>query len=292
MTEKTDSFDLAAEIEKFELMPLSDKEFRLLSEFVYGHFGIVITEHKRSLLVGRLQKIVKSRGFSSFIDYYHFLEKTNDKEVLSELANRISTNHTFFFREAEHFDLFREIVLPDIRDHALRKNKKDLRIWCAASSSGEEPYTIVISMMEYFGADYRFWDAGLLATDISEKMLTAAGEGVYSDERLNETPTAIRNKYFDKLGASQWAVKDFLKKEVLYRRFNLMNNVFPFKQPMDVIFCRNVMIYFDADTRDTLIEKLRQSLRPGGYLFIGHSETMGRNREGFRYIKPAMYQRI
>lgn len=292
MTEKTDSFDLAAEIEKFELMPLSDKEFRLLSEFVYGHFGIVITEHKRSLLVGRLQKIVKSRGFSSFIDYYHFLEKTNDKEVLSELANRISTNHTFFFRESEHFELFREIVLPDIRDHALRKNKKDLRIWCAASSSGEEPYTIVISMMEYFGADYRFWDAGLLATDISEKMLTAAGEGVYSDERLNETPTAIRNKYFDKLGASQWAVKDFLKKEVLYRRFNLMNNVFPFKQPMDVIFCRNVMIYFDADTRDTLIEKLRQSLRPGGYLFIGHSETMGRNREGFRYIKPAMYQRI
>lgn len=292
MSDKTDYQRQLPDMDKFELMPLSEQEFKMLASFVYKHFGIVISEHKRSLLIGRLQKIVKARGFKTFKEYYHFLEETKDKSVLAELANRISTNHTFFFREAEHFDLFKTIVLPDLKAHALAAGKKDIRIWCAASSSGEEPYTIIISMMEYFGMDYKNWDAGLLATDISEKMLTAATKGVYSDERLNETSLAIRNKYFNKTGDGMWEVKDFLKKEVLFRRLNLMNNVFPFKRPLDVIFCRNVMIYFDAETREKLIEKMRLALKPGGYLFIGHSETMGRDREGFRYIKPAMYQRI
>lgn len=290
-----DKFDYGANLpdsETFSLMPLTDKEFKLLADFVYKHFGIVISEHKRSLLVGRLQKLVKGHGFNTFLEYYDFLEKGDDKNALSELANRISTNHTFFFREPEHFDFFKSIVLPDITKHSLAKGKKDLRIWCAASSSGEEPYTIIISMMEYFGMDYKNWDAGLLATDISEKMLIAAKRGVYAEERLNETALNIRNKYFDKNKDGTYSAKEFLKKEVLFRRFNLMNKTFPFKAPLDVIFCRNVMIYFDAETREELIEKMRQSLKPGGYLFIGHSETMGRDRQGFKYIKPAMYQRI
>lgn len=292
MEEKNESRDAWPTIEKFELMPLSDKEFNLLAKFVYGHFGIVISEHKRSLLIGRLQKLVKSRGFSTFMDYYHFLEKTSDKDALSELANRISTNHTFFFREPEHFELFKSMVIPDIKKHALAKGKKDLRIWCAASSSGEEPYTIIMTLMESFGMEYKDWDIGLLATDISEKMLTAAVNGIYADERINETPSVMKNKYFTKTPNGLWAVKEHVKKEVLFRRFNLMNKTFPFKKPLDVIFCRNVMIYFDTPTREQLIEKMRQSLRPGGYLFIGHSETMGRDREGFEFVKPAMYRRI
>lgn len=292
MPDKNDFSQLTNLEQEYRMMEISDHEFKLLSSFVYQHFGIVLSEQKRSLLVGRLQKIVKARGFARFKDYYHYLEETNDKDALTELANRISTNHTFFFREAEHFDLFKNQVMPEIKEHALQSGKKDVRIWCAASSSGEEPYTILMTMMEFFGAEYNQWDAGLLATDISEKMLIAAKTGVYPDERLDKTPTLLRSKYFNKIAPGKWAIKDFLKQEVLFRRFNLMNKIFPFKKQFDVIFCRNVMIYFDAETRNALIDRMKDFLRPGGYFFIGHSETMGRDREGFEYIKPAVYKRI
>ncbi len=271
------------------LMTITDEEFQGIRKIVYDNFGINLTDQKKSLVVGRLQKLLRQMGFTTFRQYYDYV--VGNPEALNELVNRISTNHTFFYRENEHFKFMREKALPElVRDH-LARHDKDLRIWCAAASSGEEPYTIMVSLLEHFGRDYDQWDVGLLATDISETALTQAVTGVYPVDRMQLVPEGVRQKYFRELPDGQWAVADRLKKEITYRRFNLMNKSFPFRKQFDLIFCRNVMIYFDQTTRDELVHKLYDFTVPGGYLFIGHSETLGRDRTPWRYVMPAVYRK-
>lgn len=271
------------------LMQISDSEFNSIRTIVYDNFGINLTEQKRSLVVGRLQKTLKSLKLSSFAEYHKYLNE--NPEALSDLVNRISTNHTFFFRENEHFEYFNSTVLPQIVQRQQMNKSNDIRLWCAASSSGEEPYTILMSMMEFFGRNYKDWDAGLLATDISENALATAVKGVYTDERMSLVPPSLKNKYFRKTGDDMWQVIDALKNEITFRRFNLMNTVLPFKKKFDVIFCRNVMIYFDQPTRDALVQRFFDAASPGAYLFIGHSETLGREKTRWRYIMPAVYRK-
>jgi chemotaxis protein methyltransferase CheR len=146
-------------------------------------------------------------------------------------------------------------------------------------------------MREFLGAEYAQWNAGILATDISDRVLATANAGTYPEERVAALPEPLRRKYFQRLPDGQWRVVDTLKKEATFRRFNLMNERFPFKSPFHIIFCRNVMIYFDQPTRETLVRKFHQFTEPGGYLFIGHSETLGREQSLYRYLMPATYQK-
>jgi chemotaxis protein methyltransferase CheR len=273
------------------LLPISDEEFADLRGLVYEKFGINLTEQKRSLVVGRLQKLMRQKGFSNYRQYLDYVRADQSAAALSELINRISTNHTYFFRESSHFEFLQRTVLPDAVSRLSRRNSRDLRIWCAGCSTGEEAYTIVMTLMEFFGGEYGLWDAGLLATDISAKALNTAASGLYSEERTSGVPPKLRMKYFVKRGNGMYSVSDRLKAEITFRRFNLMNQRFPFRQPFDVIFCRNVMIYFDRPTRDALVQRFYQTLTPGGYFFIGHSESLRRESSPYRYILPAVYQK-
>ncbi|WP_321394023.1 protein-glutamate O-methyltransferase CheR [uncultured Desulfuromusa sp.] len=277
--------------ERNSLMAISDSEFTQLRDLIYQRFGINLTEQKRSLLVGRLQKLMRKLNLPTFSAYFEYLDQDKTEAGLSELVDLISTNHTYFNREKDHFDYFSETALPAVIDRLKKQNRKDLRIWCAGCSTGEEPYTLLMLMMEYLGADYRSWDAGILATDISDRALTIARSGTYATDRVMQLPEPLRRKYFTPAGPGEMAVADKVKNEVTFRRFNLMNTTFPFKKPFQMIFCRNVMIYFDQPTREALVGRYHQHTEPEGYLFIGHSETLGRSQTRYRYLKPALYQK-
>jgi chemotaxis protein methyltransferase CheR len=271
-----------------EMMTITDAEFRAIRDLVYERLGITLSDQKKTLVVGRLQKIVKRYGFKTFRQYFDMVVAEKTGAALSELANQITTNHTFFFREPEHFDFFKSDILPwMVREHRAR-NDNDLRIWCAAASSGEEPYTLIITLLEHFGADYKNWNCGLLATDISEKALNTAIVGDYPVARLQGVSPAILKKYFRKI-PDGYAVNDQLKKEVTYRKFNLMEKNLPFKKKFDCIWCRNVMIYFDNTTQETLVNKFYDHLAPGGLLFTGHSESMVNKKHRYRSVAPAIW---
>jgi len=273
------------------MMRISDEEFQLMRDLIYERFGINLTEQKRSLLVGRLQKLLRKEGFDSFRRYYEALKSDRSEQGLSTLVDLISTNHTYFNREAAHFDFFAQTALPTVVERLRKHGRHDIRIWCAGCSSGEEPYTLQMLMMERLGGDYRNWDAGILATDISERALDTARRGVYPAERVQALPEPLRRKYFRQIGPDQYEVAQAVRDEVLFRRFNLMNSQFPFKKPFQIIFCRNVMIYFDQPTREALVQRFHQFTDPGGYLFIGHSETLGRKQGIYHYLQPALYQK-
>ncbi len=273
------------------LLSISDEEFQLMRSLIYERFGINLTEQKRSLLIGRLQKIIKTSGFHSFQQYYEHIINSQNEQALSNLIDRVSTNHTYFYREKDHFDYFLQTALPNVVSRLEAKGSRELRVWCAGCSSGEEPYMILMLMQKYFGMDYLKWDAGVLATDISLRALNTAKAGIYNQEKIDMIPEELVSKHFYKSGKSEWVVKDSLKKEATFRRFNLMNSHFPFKKPFQIIFCRNVMIYFDQPTRDNLVKKFYQFTDPGGYFFIGHSESLGRSHDHYQYVKPAVYQK-
>jgi len=273
-----------------EMMHITDAEFHAIRDLVYNRLGITLSDQKKNLVVGRLQKILRGRGMKTFKQYYDSVVADKTDHALSELANQITTNHTFFFREPDHFEFFKSDILPWMTQRHKAIHSKDLHIWCAAASSGEEPYTLIITLLEHFGQDYKNWDCGLLATDVSEKALKAAVRGVYDVNRLQGVSPAIINKYFKKVPEG-YEVIDKLKKEVTYRRFNLMNKTLPFKKPFDCIWCRNVMIYFDQETKIDLVNRMYKQTVNGGYLLIGHSETLGRDQTPWKYVKPAVYRK-
>jgi chemotaxis protein methyltransferase CheR len=273
-------------------MEITDREFHQMRRLIYDRFGINLTEQKRSLLVSRLQKHIRAAGFTSFNSYYKYLIRDKSKEELGRLVDRISTNYTYFNRENDHFSFFSRTALPAVVSRLKEQRRYDLRVWCAGCSTGEEAYMLLMLMHEFLGSQYDSWEAGILATDISSRALANAREGTYADERVSTLPADLKNKYFRRLGNDNWAVSDRLKQGAVIRRFNLMNEHFPFKKKFQIIFCRNVMIYFDASTRDTLVRKFYQIMETGGYLFIGHSETLGRSHNLYKYLRPAIYQKV
>jgi chemotaxis protein methyltransferase CheR len=270
---------------------ISDADFHAICELVYDRFGIHLTGQKRNLVVGRLQKVLRARGFATYKDYIACLRNDATGEAISELIDRISTNHTFFFREPQHFAFLAERLLPELCAQPQVERSRDLRIWSAGCSSGEEPYTFAIALREYFGQAYSQWKAGVLATDISSHVLRHAQRGIFPLERLAQTTDAIRKRYFSPAGEGLVAVRDDLRGDVTFRRLNLMSQTYPFKAPFHLISCRNVMIYFDGPTRAALVARYHANLVPGGYLFIGHSESLGRDDRLFEYVQPAVYRK-
>lgn len=270
------------------VMNITLKEFQLLSEYIETHYGIHLKYEKQSLLAGRLQNLLVQMGCKSFMDYYNYLIADKSGEAGIVLVDKISTNHTYFMRETNHFYYFRDIVLPFL--HATVKDK-DLRIWCAASSTGEEAYTLAMLVDEFFGTEKQSWDSKILATDISSTVLEKAKKGVYSKGQIVPLPITWKQQYLKPYDNDNVVFTEKIKNEVLFRKFNLMDQVFPFKKKFHVIFCRNVMIYFDNRTKEILIDKLYDSLNYGGYLFIGHSESINRETTRFKYICPAVYRK-
>ena len=273
------------------LAKLSDKEYGLISQLVYDKFGINLGEQKRALIVGRLNKVLNQNGFSTFEEYYNYLIKEQSGEALKTLVDRISTNHTFFWRENDHFEYFIKTVLPEISEELKDQKNRSLKIWCSGCSSGEEPYTLAMLLREYYGASLSSWDTGILATDISSQALDKAINGVYTDDNVSKLPPHLRNAYFKKNADAQLEVIPALKNMIMYRRLNLIAESYPFKNKFNIIFCRNVMIYFDKPTREALLSRYSRYIVDGGYLFIGHSESLGRVTHDFTYVKPAVYRK-
>lgn len=273
-------------------MSLTTREFQLISKLVYSRFGINLGENKRTLIIERLQKAVRGGGFTSFKEYYDYVVSDPTGAGLLNLIDKISTNHTYFFREQNHFDFLKSDALPRLIEEKMRQGTRDFRFWSAGCSSGEEAYSLAISLADYFGSDLGKWGIGILATDISVSVLEKAKAGVYSDNQLSAISPAVKRRFFQPAGGGLWSVTPEIRNMVLFRRLNLMNPSYPFKNSFDVIFCRNVMIYFDEPTREGLIERFHRFTAAGGYLFVGHSESLSRQHQFFRYIKPAIYQKI
>jgi chemotaxis protein methyltransferase CheR len=271
------------------MLSITTKEFTQLASFIKENYGINLKEEKMALLAGRLYNVIQQGGFDSFGDYYDYIIKDKSGEAVITLVNKITTNHTYFMRESDHFHYFKEHVLPYLITHV--KNK-DLCIWCAACSSGEESYTLAMLIDEYFGNSKCKWDTKILATDISEKVLEAARLGIYSEDRVTPLPDIWKKVYFKNNRNGTVTITDRIKNEVIYRKFNLMEPSFPFKKKFHVIFCRNVMIYFDVKTKEELIDKFYESMEYGGYLFIGHSESLNRETTRFKYVCPSVYRKI
>ncbi len=271
------------------MIKISDEEFKLLAKYIKEHSGIHLKSEKKALLVGRLSNMLTELGIDSFMAYYKRLQADKDGKELSRLIDKVTTNHTYFMREAEHFSYFSDTVLPFWEEHA--KNR-DLRIWCAASSTGEEPYTLAMIIEDYFKTKVNKWDKKLLATDLSLNVLNQAKKGIYDGEKVATLSRMWVLNYFDKISNESYQIKNKLRNEVIYRRFNLLEPVFPFKKKFHVVFCRNVMIYFDNATKEVLINKIYDKMEYGGYLFIGHSESINRDKTKFEYIKPAVYRKI
>lgn len=268
------------------MLYLKDDEFAYIVSYMKTNYGVSL-EKKRPLIEGRLSNHVSALGFKNYMDYFNYATKGNDKEEVVSIINKLTTNHTFFLREKEHFDFYQETVLPWV-DKKL--GAKDLRVWSAGCSSGQEPYTLSIITREYLGSKAAEWEATLLASDISDKVLSIAKQGAYSADELSKVPAEWLKKYFTKVDEASYAVTDQIRKSVAFRNLNLLDP-FHFKKPMHSIFCRNVMIYFDVPTKNSIIDKFYNVMLPGGYFFIGHSESLASCTHKFKYIKPSVYQK-
>jgi chemotaxis protein methyltransferase CheR len=269
------------------MINIKENEFNLLVSFMKSNYGLDLSA-KKNLVEGRLGNVIVEKGFKTYGEYFDYAFMKNNPEEITNLINRLTTNHTYFMRETNHFDFFKDTALPyftsTIKD-------RDLRVWSAGCSSGEEPYTLAMIIADYLGEQKRFWDSQILATDISMKVLDTAKKGIYSAESIETLPPKWKNNYLKKIDAESYQFDNKIKNEVIYRTFNLMDEVFPFKKKFHAIFCRNVMIYFDLRTKIELINKFYELTEPGGYLFIGHSESINRDHTGYEYVMPAVYRK-
>lgn len=270
------------------MIRITKDEFSRLAQYIKTNYGIHLKNEKKILLEGRLQFLLEEMGYSNFSDYYNYVVSDKTGYAGTILADKISTNHTYFMRESEHFYYFRDHVMPYLKKS---EYQNDLRIWCAACSSGEEPYTLAMILDEYFGNEKLFWDTKILATDLSNAILEFAIKGTYSADRISPLPPIWKSKYFIPNPDGTFSIHKNIKNEIIFRMFNLMEKNLPFKKKFHVIFCRNVMIYFDNTTRNDLVNRFYDALEDGGYLFIGHSETIDRTRSKFHYIIPSVYRK-
>lgn len=269
------------------MLEITESDFQRLVRFVKQNYGIDLSK-KKQLITGRLSNTIIGMGFTSFQQYVDHLLQNKKPEDLELMLNKLTTNYTYFMRERAHFDLFANTILPWLEQ---TKTNKILSIWSAGCSSGEEPYTISMIIKEYLGSKASAWDTRVLATDISQNALNAANNAVYDEASLKDLPAGWKSKYFRSAGEPGiYTVSPEIKSNVIFRTFNLMNPI-QFRLKFDVIFCRNVMIYFDQNTKNALVNRFYQATNPGGYLLIGHSESLNKESTPYNYLKPATYRK-
>ena len=266
------------------MQELTTAEFNRIRDYIKDNYGISLNDEKKTLVYSRLRKNLAEEGFTNFSDYFDHLIRDKTGESIVRFVDKITTNHTFFMREADHFDYLRDVVFPYIGEKY--GHQKDFRLWCCASSSGEEPVTLQMLAQDYFNN----WDTQILATDISTQVLDKAVYGRYASEGVKTLPANWQNNYFRRVDDQFHETLPIIRQNIIYRKFNLMEPM-PFSRKFQVIFCRNVMIYFDAPTREAVVKKLYDVTEPGGYLFVGHSESLGSLSTQYQYIKPAVYRK-
>ena len=268
---------------------LRDCDFEKIRRFVYEKCGINLHEGKKELVAVRLGKRLRAGNFRSFSEYYRHVITEEGTEELVRMIDSISTNLTYFFREESHFTRFSSVL--STMGIADAKGCPKLRIWSAGCSTGEEPYSLAISTVECL--KNQTVDVKILATDISTVVLKTATDGMYPAEKTKNIPSSLLKKYFQQ-GTGQWTGYHRVKKEIRdmvdFKRFNLMDTL-PQSLLFDVIFCRNVMIYFDKFTQGTLVNNFFNRLSAGGYFFIGHSESLTGLTHQFKYIEPSVYRK-
>lgn len=267
---------------------MTDEEYLRIARFLKSRYGIDMSR-KKEIVAGRLENYTRANGWNTYTEFMNAVEKDATGSLEKKLVNLLSTNHTFFMREPEHFNYLRQVVLPWVKKKEERT--KDIRIWCGASSTGEEPYTIAMVMADFFGLEYSAWDTQVLATDISTDVLRRAMDGVYTSEQVEVLPENWKRRFFRKIiNEDAYRVTDELKNEVMFRKFNLMDS-FPFRKRLHVVFLRNVMIYFDEKTKKELIQKVYDVMEPGGYLFIGQTESINKEYCPFEHVRPSVYRK-
>jgi len=267
---------------------ITEQEFLRISGFIKSRYGIDLSR-KKGIIDGRLENYVRNAGFGDYASYMDAIEKDITGNLEKDLVNLLTTNHTYFMREAEHFEYLKNVVLPELRQKEQRN--RDLCIWCAASSTGEEPYTLAMILKDFFGLEHDMWNTQVLATDVSTGALSQAMQGIYRKDQIEVLPEQWQRRFFKQiLTKDEYRVTEELKKEVLFRKFNLMEP-FPFKRRMHVIFLRNVMIYFNDKTKRELIQKIYDVTESGGYLFIGQTETFDRSEVGFRMVSQSVFRK-
>jgi chemotaxis protein methyltransferase CheR len=267
----------------------SKGDFEFLAALAYQHAGISLSDSKRNLVYGRLSRRLRALGLTSFADYREYID--GDKTEIERFINSISTNHTKFFREAHHFTHFRSSVAELFAQQDQKKAMRRLRVWSAGCSTGEEPYTIALVLRREI-ADMARHDVKILATDIDTDVLTKASRGEYAAEALENIPDPFC-RFFKPTEAENAAtikVAPEVRSLITFRPLNLMES-WPVKGPFDAIFCRNVMIYFDAPTKARLIDRFSKLIKPGGWLYIGHSESLIGSHPGLHLMGRTIYRR-
>ena len=270
---------------------LRDIDFEKISRLVYEQCGINLHAGKKELVKARLSKRLREGKIKSFADYYRHVTTKEGMDELVTMLDSISTNLTSFFREQSHFRKLQEIVPVMVGMSNGGPPVSKLKVWSAGCSTGEEPYSLAMTIKEI--TDGRLIDLKILATDISTRVLKTAADGVYSRDKIKNIPPLLLRKYFQ-VGQNQWngyyRVKRELRDTIQFRRFNLMETLSA-EGLFDIIFCRNVMIYFDKETQGALIDRFYGCLKKGGYFFVGHSESLTGLRQQFQYIEPSVYRK-
>lgn len=272
---------------------LTRAEYELFRRLIYQHSGINLGPHKMPLLRARLGKRLRQGGFRTYQEYYEHVQRDRGGQALCELIDAVATNTTHLFRERQHFDFLAATLAAWAADRAWRAAHRAVRLWSAACSSGEEPHSIAMTAHDVLRSHP---DLGLkiLATDISTRVLARAKEGRYEPQRLGTVPDQFRRRYFTPTqhnGTCFLELVPELRRLITFARLNLMSPSFPFRHKFHFIFCRNTMIYFDRPTQAALVNKFTQHLHTGGYLLIGHSESLNALRHSLVYVKPTIYQK-
>jgi len=275
-----------------DALVLTERDFRKISDLVYEHCGINLHEGKKELVRARLAKRLRLGNFKTFPEYMKHVLADKTGNEFSILIDSLSTNLTSFFREGQHFEFLRSSFLPMLLDQKRKSHNFRIRAWSAGCSSGEEPYSIAITLLEATQGQGR-WDIKVLATDISTSILETAQKGMYDKERIEPVPALQKNKYLAPHHVNKrkvFEVNKRLRDVVIFRYLNLMGD-WPIKGPLDFIFCRNVMIYFDKVTQQRLINRFWDLLDSGGVLFTGHSESLTGIEHKFNYVQPTIYMK-
>ncbi len=271
-------------------LTMTDTEFQKFKKIIYEQVGINLLPHKKIMLQGRIKKRLKKLEIESFSEYYDIIQK--DSKELIEMFNVVSTNKTEFFRENHHFEFLKEVI-PEIINQNNKTGEQKLSIWCAASSTGEEPYSIAMTLAKF--PILKNWKTRIIASDISTNVLTKAAAGIYSEESVEKIPKDMLKSYFRKLDDSSYVVNNDLKELIKFKRINLISENYPFKGEFEVIFCRNVMIYFDKKTQMAIVENFLRYLKKGGYLILGSSESLPTEMlkaNEIRRIKSTIFQKM
>jgi chemotaxis protein methyltransferase CheR len=268
----------------------TDADFESLRRLARELAGISLSDAKRELVYGRVSRRLRDLGLTSFADYRALLAGPAGQAEVGEFINAVTTNLTAFFREKHHFEYLREhFLLPRLAEPA---GSRRIRIWCAAASTGEEPYSIAITVAEAI-PDWQRWDIRILATDLDTNVLRHAAAALYAEDRVRDMPRALVTKYFNRVGEGEKVrlqVKPELAKMIDFRQLNLIHPL-PMKGPLDAVFCRNVIIYFDKETQRDLFGRMAPLQRPGDLLFLGHSETLFKVSEDWKLVGKTVYRR-